>query len=114
MSRIRLRAIALCLGVLLVPTPGRAQVASGSLRGELLAVIARTPDPETGTQQITGLAALTALEVSNTPLGTSTPGILYTFDRQLGTFIRSSQSFGPLFAERSATAGKGRVSVNFN
>ena len=40
-------------------------------------------------------------------------GFTYTFDPALGTFTRTSESFGPTFAERALTIGRGRVSVGF-
>jgi hypothetical protein len=46
------------------------------------------------------------LELSTLPTLSSTTGFVYRMDRDLGgTFVRSSESFGPLFVERSLTAG---------
>jgi hypothetical protein len=46
------------------------------------------------------------LELSTLPTLSSTTGFIYRMDRDLGgTFVRSSESFGPLFVERSLTAG---------
>jgi hypothetical protein len=49
-------------------------------------------------------------QLSTFPLGSSAGGFTYTFDEALGTFRRASNSFGPAFAERAITIGRGRVS----
>lgn len=53
-------------------------------------------------------------QLSNYPLGSSAGGFTYGFDPALGTFSRTTETFGPVFAERAATAGKGRFSVGMN
>jgi hypothetical protein len=42
------------------------------------------------------------------PSGSSSGGFTYTFDPALGSFSRSSESFGPAFAERALTIGRER------
>ena len=56
-------------------------------------------------------ALLTLL--STYPLGSPSGGLTYTFDPALGSLTRSSNSFGPSFAERALTTGRGKVSVGF-
>jgi hypothetical protein len=56
-------------------------------------------------------ALLTLL--STYPVGTPSGGFTYTFDPALGTLTRTSESFGPSFAERALTAGRGKASVGF-
>ncbi len=56
-------------------------------------------------------ALLTLL--STYPIATPSGGFTYTVDPALGTLMRSSESFGPSFAERALTAGRGKVSVGF-
>jgi hypothetical protein len=51
-----------------------------------------------------------ASQLSTFPLGSSSAGFTYTFDPELGVFNRSTESFGPVFAERPLTAGKGKFS----
>jgi len=51
--------------------------------------------------------------LSTSPVASPSGGFTYTFDPALGTFRRTSESFGPTFAERALTIGKGRVSVRF-
>ena len=49
--------------------------------------------------------------LSTFPFGSSSGGFTYTYDPSLGTFSRSSESFGPLFAERALTIGRDRGSL---
>jgi hypothetical protein len=49
--------------------------------------------------------------LSTYPLGSPSGGFTYTFDPSLGTLTRSSESFGPSFAERALTTGRGKVSI---
>jgi hypothetical protein len=52
------------------------------------------------------ISRLLLLELSTLPTLSSSTGFVYRMDRDLGgTFVRSSESFGPLFVERSLTAG---------
>src|SRR5688572_25914276 len=51
-----------------------------------------------------------ASQLSTFPLGSSSAGFTYTFDPALGVFNRSTETFGPVFAERPITAGKGKLS----
>lgn len=55
-----------------------------------------------------------AAQISTFPLGSSSAGFTYTFDPALGVFNRSTESFGPIFAERPVTAGKGKFSFGVN
>ena len=56
-------------------------------------------------------ALLTLL--STYPVGSPSGGFTYTFDPALGTFRRTSESFGPSFADRALTIGRGRLSLGF-
>ena len=51
--------------------------------------------------------------LSTSPVASPSGGFTYTFDPALGTFRRTSESFGPTFAERALTIGRGRVSVGY-
>jgi len=51
--------------------------------------------------------------LSTYPLGSPSGGFTYTLDPALGTFTRTSSSFGPSFAERALTTGRGKASVGF-
>ena len=50
-------------------------------------------------------------QLATFPVGSSSGGFTYTFNPSLGTFSRSSESFGPLFAERALTIGRERGSL---
>ena len=47
-------------------------------------------------------------QLSSLPLGSSSGGFTYGYDSSLGTFTRSTETFGPAFAERAQTLGRGR------
>ncbi len=51
-----------------------------------------------------------AAQLSTFPLASSSGGFTFEFDPALGIFERSTESFGPIFAERALTAGKGTFS----
>jgi len=53
-------------------------------------------------------------QLSTFPLGSSSDGFTFTLDTKLGTFSRSSDSFGPLFTQRAFTVGRRRLSVGMN
>ena len=53
-------------------------------------------------------------QLSTFPTGSSSGGFSYTFDPQLGTFARATDSFGPAFAERALTVGRGRLTFGVN
>jgi hypothetical protein len=53
-------------------------------------------------------------QLGNFPLPSPSGGFTFTFDPSLGTFSRSTESFGPLFAERAETIGRRRFSAGFS
>jgi hypothetical protein len=63
---------------------------------------------------VDGFNRLMVVQLSTFPIGSSSGGFSYAFDPAVGTLRRSSSSFGPLFAERAATIGRGRMSAGFN
>ena len=65
-------------------------------------------------QILTQLNSGIAAQLSTFPLGSSSAGFTYTFDSALGVFNRSTETFGPIFAERPVTAGKGKFSFGVN
>ena len=62
-------------------------------------------------QQFNGLIAN---QLSSFPLASSAGGFAYTYDPALGVFVRSTESFGPVYAERADTLGKGRFNLGLN
>ncbi|MCA1579957.1 MAG: hypothetical protein LC796_00920 [Acidobacteria bacterium] len=53
-------------------------------------------------------------QLSSFPLASSAGGFTYNFDPSLGVFTRAAESFGPIYAERADTIGKGRMNVGVN
>jgi hypothetical protein len=50
-------------------------------------------------------------ETTTFPIGSSAGGFTWVFDSQLRVPVRRSQSFGPMFAERPFTTGKGKLNA---
>ena len=92
------------------PVAAQSTAAPGSPRAQLV----EFGRPLGSEQGMSALASLASLEISTTPLGTSTGGFTFTFDPQIRVWTRSASSFGPSFAERSLTTGRGKVSAGFN
>jgi hypothetical protein len=55
-----------------------------------------------------------AVQLSSFPLPSSAGGFTYQFDPALGVLTRASDSFGPIYAERADTLGKGKVNLGIN
>lgn len=55
-----------------------------------------------------------AVQLSSFPLASSAGGFTYRFDPALGTFTRATESFGPIYAERADTIGKGKSNLGLN
>jgi hypothetical protein len=53
-------------------------------------------------------------QLTSLPLGSSSGGFTYSFDDDVGTFERTSDSFGPSLAERALTNGKGKLNIGVN
>src|SRR5579859_292493 len=48
------------------------------------------------------------------PFNASAGSSTFAFDRDLGTYVNTSSTLGPLFAERAATIGHGKFTVSFS
>jgi hypothetical protein len=115
-------------GVLLLPATAHAQDTPLSrILVELIQAQITLAPPQTGfsheahflpgaTQQLAPLffSQQIITQLSTFPTGSSSGGFTYTFDPQLGTFTRATDSFGPSFAERALTIGRGRVAFGVN
>lgn len=83
-------------------------------------VIAHTPvflgDPTvtTVTDLIHRIHEQVGSQASLLPIGSSSGGFTYNYDSALGTFNRTTQTFGPSFAERAETLGRRRFSFGMN
>jgi hypothetical protein len=131
-----MRSLRVVVAVLAVLAPGaRPALAqtTGGLAGLLLrffspenpVVLAANPDParshdahfrsQSNAQSILRqLNAGIAAQLSTFPLGSSSGGFTYTFDESLGVYNHTTESFGPIFAERPLTVGKGKFSFAVN
>jgi hypothetical protein len=54
-----------------------------------------------------------ASQLASIPLPSPASGFTYRFDEATGTFVRSTQSFGPILTERGETIGRGRVAFGY-
>lgn len=63
--------------------------------------------------QFTQFGVALTSQLAAVPLPSPASGFTYEFDSELGVFQRTSQSFGPVLAERAETIGGGRFSFGF-
>jgi hypothetical protein len=126
MLRRTLVAGALC--VALSPGAAKAQELAGP--GDMAAFIPTFFGPhgldlQTGiphfahfeSQALTNIGAFNtafASQLTALPVPSPASGFTYTYDPKAGIFKRSTQSFGPILADRSETIGKNRVSFGFS
>lgn len=54
-----------------------------------------------------------AAEIGAFPVSSSVGGFTFAFDPTLGTFVPTTETLGPLFAERAQTLGKGKFDLQF-
>src|SRR5262245_12884859 len=57
------------------------------------------------------LSTAIATQLAILPLISPASGFTYRYDRDTGSFVRTSSSFGPIYAERAETIGRGRFSL---
>jgi hypothetical protein len=65
-------------------------------------------------EPLTELNNQLAAQLSTFPLASSAGGFSYRYDPALGTFTRATDSFGPIYAERADTIGKGKFNFGLN
>jgi hypothetical protein len=94
--------------IVLAQTPGGSGVAAHT------PVFESGPEVATVTALVRQVAQQIGAQVSNAPLGSSSGGFTYRFDPSTGTFTRSTETFGPAFAERALTAGRGKFAFGMN
>lgn len=100
----------LMMGALMAGTDARAQSAGYALRSILFGGELGT----TGALSENSSLALYGLllgETTTFPIGSSAGGFTWTFDSDLRVPTRRSRSFGPMFAERPFTTGRGKLNV---
>jgi hypothetical protein len=123
------RVLPLLLFAVFLPLPSAAEDLRDLLSGFLLrgltlappadpTVCAQVPVPPTChvahfTSVLSQIAAINQFnldlqsQLSTFPLPSSSGGFTYRYDPAGGTFIRAAESFGPIYAERAVTIGKG-------
>lgn len=57
---------------------------------------------------------LLVAQLATFPIGSPTGGFAFSFDAATGTFQRATNTFGPAFADRALTNGRGRVTFGAN
>ncbi len=55
-----------------------------------------------------------ATQIASLPFVAPASGISLVFDKSLGTFTASTDSFGPIFSERASTIGRHRLALGFS
>jgi hypothetical protein len=55
-----------------------------------------------------------ASQIGIFPFSSSVSGFTFAFDPSLGTFLRTTETLGPLFAERAPTLGAGKLNLHFS
>jgi hypothetical protein len=103
------RLAILTVSALLAGTDARAQSAGDALRTVLFG-----SDSVRGALTVNSKEALYGLllgETATFPIGSSAGGFTWIFDANLRVPIRRSPSFGPMFAERPFTTGRGKLNV---
>lgn len=68
-------------------------------------------DEQAAAEAVDVIERFFTLDLSTLPATPSAGGFSYRLEPTLGTVVRSSESFGPFFAERSLTAGRGQASL---
>lgn len=53
-------------------------------------------------------------QLSSLPIPSPASGFIFSFDKSLGVYSQSTQSFGPIYAERAETLGKNKFFVGFS
>ena len=115
--------VVLMLVMALMAIEARAQDASvpaQSLTGRLqdfgakINTLAGIPPGSEVANETNVLVRMITLQLATAPIGTLVGGFAFSFDTERGTFTRTTQSFGPAFAKRSVTSGRGTLSAGFN
>ena len=60
------------------------------------------------------ISSFLVLELATLPVASSSGGFTYRLDPTLGTVVRSSDSFGPFFTERSLSSGRNQASFGMS
>lgn len=131
-GEVLMRAVRICpigLGMLLMLSPdARADNLAGLVKGLFdIATVNRTAAGQPGGVHephfIVGESLKLAtrefnqslvLQLSSFPLGSSSGGFTYTVNPDTGEVLPTSSTFGPAYAERALTIGRGKVNIGFS
>ncbi len=105
MLRRRSSCVLAVFFVLLWSGAASAQETDDSLRATLLSLTVPILADPAGA----AIGTATALEVANSPFGSSAGGFVFKLDPSTGLRVRTAPTFGPSFAERALTMGEGKV-----
>ena len=113
-SSRRVASVAIAVAIVTVARAAEAQqsildVLSFLVTNRTIATDDFVRDEEAAIATRDTIAKLLVLELATLP-SSSGGGFSYQLDPTLGTVVRSSDSFGPLFTERSLGSGQGRAS----
>jgi hypothetical protein len=140
MLKARVIPALMIAGLFGVPSPASAQNGQQDLTTLLLTqfvqnvVLARTAggaglvahspsfqnDPRLGasvvniSNVVNQLSTQIGSQLSALPVGSSSGGFTYRYDAATGTYTRSTETFGPAFAERAETLGRSRVNLGMS
>jgi hypothetical protein len=125
------RVLLVLVAVLGVPMAAAAQTGSGKLGllipsiygpdGLIVNSLARLPDGSDHSAHFNAsfqsefgqFNVAMATQLLTLPFPSPASGYTYSFDESLGVYTRSTQSFGPILADRAETIGKGKLTFGF-
>ncbi|MGH7320230.1 MAG: transporter [Candidatus Rokuibacteriota bacterium] len=64
-------------------------------------------------RELTSLNDALRGQLANIPLPSPASGFTFQLDPALGTFVRTTEGFGPIYAERAETIGRRRLAIGF-
>jgi hypothetical protein len=108
--------LALCMLLAGFPGPAAAQqsiadVLTFLLTNRSVATGDFVRDEQAAAETSDVVARFLTLDIATLPVSSSSGAFTYRLDPTLGTVVRSSESFGPFFTERSLTAGRKQASL---
>jgi hypothetical protein len=93
------------------PSPAAAQKVTTVEELTLQQALAQLTGPLGSRPVAEAIGLATALEVNTTPMAMATGNFQFKLDPATGLLVRTTNTFGPAFAERASTSGEGVVTV---